>query len=164
MFNTENYTIIESDEKDVNEIATVYNSNKDFLMNHIDMEKVTVWWCLHEYLDLRESGFFRYKITETLSGLLMGFMDFLVAEETYLSLIMISGEIKRRGVGKEVMRGFEKVVKTQNSNRIRIDVVDSYDETSLGFWLKNGFNIDKKVTLRWGNKEIPALKMFKEIQ
>jgi len=71
---------------------------------------------------------------------------------------MVSG-----GIGKELYFGFEEFTRSHNSKRIRIDVVTDYDETSLGFWLKNGYIIEEEIILSWGEKMLSAQKLIKRL-
>jgi len=124
-------------------------------------------WCLREYREMLGGGFLRCMILGAEGGSeggpAIGFMDFKVSEETYLSLLMLLGGRQRRGIGREVYRGFEEYIRGLNSKRIRIDVVTGYDGSSLGFWLSNGFVAEKEVMLSWGENKFPAQKMIKEL-
>lgn len=161
LFCTQHYRLAEVQEKDLAEILRIYNSNKTFLENHIGVEKVDEKWCLQEYHDMKDSGFLRCGIVDIKSGIIVGFADFSLLEEAYLSLIMIHGSFKRSGIGKEVLKGFERYAENQGCKRIRIDVVTGYDDSSLKFWLRNGFAAKEEITLSWDKKKFPALKMIK---
>ena len=161
MFCTRRYRAIKADEKDLAEIQTIYNSNKAFLLNHTDVGAANMDWCLREYRDMLESGFSRYKIVEAENEPSIGFIDFKISEETYLSLLILHGQMQKRGSGKEVYLGFEEYIRSQNGKSIRIDVVTDYNESSLGFWMNNGFILENDILLSWGESRFPAQRMIK---
>jgi len=147
--------------KDSNEVVEVYNSNKHFLVSHMDKEKVTNEWILQELESMIEVGFYSCKIVEISSGKIIGVMDFKVGEETYLSLLMIHNDFKNKGFGKLIFQAFEGYVKSLKSKCIRIDVVTNYDNSVLDFWTKNGFIKYKDMELNWTGKILPAVTMKK---
>jgi len=163
MFFTKNYQSVIADETDLNEIRTTFNSNRAFLLNHTGTGAVSREWCLMEYRDMLERGFLRCKILEAEKSPAIGFLDFKISEETYLSLLILHGSQQRRGIGEEILFGFEEYIRSHDSERIRIDVVTGYDETSLGFWLKNGFIAEEEIVLTWGENRLSAQKLIKRL-
>jgi hypothetical protein len=149
--------------KDLNEVVEVYNSNKHFLVNHIDKEKITDEWILQELESMKEVGFYSCKIVEISSGKIFGVIDFKVGKETYLSLLMIHNYFKNKGFGELIFHAFEGYAKSLKSESIRIDVVTNYDNSVLGFWIKNGFTKFKDVELNWTGKILPAVTMKKRL-
>lgn len=149
--------------KDLNEIVEVYNSNKDFLIKHMDKEKITNEFIFQELESMKEVGFYSCKIVEISSEKIMGVIDFKVGEETYLSLFMIHNDFKSKGFGNLIFQAFEEYVKSLKSKCIRIDVVTNYENSALDFWIKNGFIKFKDVELNWIGKILPAVIMKKTL-
>lgn len=146
---------------DVKEVLEVYNSNENFLMHHMDMNKVTSKWLLEELENMRDIGFCSCKIVENCTGKIIGIIDFMIADETYLSLLMINSAFQGKGFGKLIFQGFEEYVKSLKSKCIKIDVVTNYDNSVLDFWINNGFIKIKDVELNWTGKVLTAVTMKK---
>lgn len=149
--------------RDFNEVAEVYNSNKLFLVSHMDKEKVENEWILQELESMKEMGYYPCKIVEISSEKIIGVMDFKVGEEAYLSLLMIHNDFKSKGFGNLIFQAFEGYAKSLKSKCIRIDVVTNYDSSVLDFWIKNGFITFKDVELNWTGKILPAVTMKKSL-
>ena len=168
MFQAGVFQIVKANDIDLAEIQGIYNSNKVFLLNHTGAsagaaDEVDNAWCLKDYCDMLNNGFTRCKIVEAEGNPAIGFLDFKIAEEAYLSLLILRKSRQGRGIGKEVYLGFEEYVRDLNCKRVRVDVVNNYEGSSLGFWLKNGFVLEKNVLLSWGEYRFPAKKMMKEL-
>ena len=146
---------------DVKEVLEVYNSNENFLMHHMDMNKVTSKWIIEELESMRDIGFCSCKIVENCTGKTIGIIDFMIADETYLSLLMINSAFQGKGFGKLIFQGFEEYVKSLKSKCIKIDVVTNYDDSVLDFWINNGFIKFKDVELNWTGKVLTAVTMKK---
>jgi ribosomal protein S18 acetylase RimI-like enzyme len=160
-FETKEFYVDLLKEKDVNEIVEVYNSNKHFLMSHMDKEKVESQWVIEELCSMKEAGFDSCKVVEKSTGKIIGAMDFKIGEETYLSLLIIHNDFRRNGFGKLVCQAFEEYVRLCDSRYIRIDVVNNYDSSVIDFWIKNGFVKFDDVVLNWTGKRLPAVTMKK---
>jgi GNAT superfamily N-acetyltransferase len=145
--------------KNLKEVLEVYNSNGNFLIDHMDRHTVTTEWIIQEIECMRDIGFHSCKIVETTRGKTVGIMDFKVDKETYLSLLMIHKDFQGKGFGKLIYQGFEQYVKSLKSKCIRIDVVTNYDNSALNFWINNGFIKFKDVELNWTGKILPAVTM-----
>jgi len=168
MFQAGVFQIVKANDIDLAEIQGIYNSNKVFLLNHTGAsagaaDEVDNAWCLKDYCDMLNNGFTRCKIVEAEGNPAIGFLDFKIAEEAYLSLLILRESRQGHGTGKEVYRAFEEYVRCKGSMRIRIDVVTGYEGSSLGFWLINGFIIEKEILLSWGEYRFHAKKMMKEL-
>ncbi|OGO77318.1 MAG: GNAT family N-acetyltransferase [Clostridiales bacterium GWB2_37_7] len=147
--------------KDIDDIVEVYNSNRCFLENHLDAEKVTGDW-IHEELEaMKKVDFYSCKVVEKSSGKLIGVIDFKIGEETYLSLLMIHNDYKNKGFGGFIYKALEDYAKSLKSKSMRIDVVTNYDDGVLDFWIGNGFVKIKEVELNWTGKILPAVIMKK---
>ena len=147
--------------KDLKDIVEVYNSNKYFLINHMDTDNVKYEWVLEELESMKRNNFYSCKVVEKSSGKIIGVVDFKIGEETYVSLIMIHNDYKNKGFGKLIYEALEEYVKSFNSKCMRVDVVINYDDTVLNFWVRNGFIIIKDIELNWTGKILPAVIMRK---
>lgn len=163
LFRTKDVYVDVIENKDLNEAAEIYNSNRNFLLSHIHKKEVDGQWVLHELEAMKEVGFYSCKVVDISSEKIIGVMDFKIDKETYLSLLIIHSEFKGKGLGKSILQAFEKYVKSLNGNYIRIDVVTNYDSSVLDFWIKNGFVKFKDVELNWAEKSLPAVIMKKNL-
>jgi len=111
MFLTGNFQIVKTDEQDFDEILSIYNSNKVFLLNHTGTSVVDREWCAWDFNDTLNGGFSRYRIAEAGNGPAIGFLDAKVSEETYLSLLILHENWQGRGIGKEIYKGFEEYIR-----------------------------------------------------
>ncbi|CAH2213065.1 GNAT family N-acetyltransferase [Tepidibacter aestuarii] len=149
--------------KDLNEIVDVYNSNKNFLISHMDKEEVTTDWINEELNSMKQMGFLCCKIVDINSGKIVGIVDFKVDEQTYLSLLMIHNAYKNKGLGRLTYNALEKYIVSLKSSCIRIDVVTGYDDSVIEFWHKNGFAEVEQIELNWTGKVLPAVVMKKKL-
>ena len=161
LFESKDFYIDIVEYKDLDEIVNVYNSNKQFLINHIGRETVTNEWIVHELDAMKQAGFYPCKIVEIKSEKIIGIIDFKIDEETYLSLLMLQNYFKGKGYGKLIFNVFEEYAKLQKSRCIRIDVVTDYDNSVLDFWINNGFVNSEDIELNWAGKVLPAVVMKK---
>lgn len=157
-----NYIIDQVDQNDINRILDIYNSNKTFLCNHIGISSVSKEFILNEIEEMKKAGFISSIIKDN-KGKIVGLCDFKISDEVYLSLLMIDYRLKGNGLGKTIYNQFEKMFKSKNTKRIRIDVVYDYEENALGFWKKQGFISNKKIELEWNGYKSNAIKMYKII-
>lgn len=163
IFQLKDFYVSLVENKDLNKIIDVYNSNKNFLINHMHKEKVTSKWMLQELEPMKEFGFYCCKIVEISSEKIIGIMDFKIGEETYVSLLMIHNDYKSKGFGKLIFQAFEEYAKSLKSKYVRIDIVNNYDDSVLNFWIKNGFIKFKDVELNWAGKILPVITMNKSL-
>lgn len=161
IFESKNIYIARVEIKDLNDIVEVYNSNKYFLVNHMDTDKVTYEWVLEELETMTKIEFCSCKIVDKISGKIIGIIDFKIGEETYLSLLMLHNDYKNKGFGKLIYQAFEEYIKSLKSKNVRIDVVSNYSDSVLEFWIKNGFKKFKDIELNWTGKLLPAVIMKK---
>ncbi len=150
-------------EIDLKDIVEIYNSNEDFLIAHMDKNKVDIKWLKSEILEMKKVGFDSYKIVDKETSIIIGFLDFSMNEECYLSLLMLHNHYKVKGYGTEVYKGLETYFKKNGAHFIRIDVVLGYSYDVLDFWLYRGFEIKESIKLNWAGKELPALKLIKHV-
>jgi GNAT superfamily N-acetyltransferase len=163
MLTTPTHKITPISAADLPAITAIYNSNREFLRAHLGAERLSEDWVWNEYEVTRELGFCCCKIVCSASGLTIGFLEFKLSEETYLSLLMLHKDYQNSGVGKEVLQAFEAYAKRQNSKRVRIDAVSRYSEAVTRFWRNNGYLPEKDITLYWNEKELKAVKMVKTL-
>ena len=163
LFETDSTYVNVAGPDDIDNIVEIYNANPVFLMAHIDREKVGTQWIEDEINKMKEIGFMCCKVVLKNSKTSIGILDFSVKEECYLSLLMLHPDYKHLGLGSEVYEGLEQFAKAHKSERIRIDVVTSYDRGVLDFWVSKGFDIIEMVELNWSGKNLPAVIMKKNI-
>ncbi|HYE09999.1 MAG TPA: GNAT family N-acetyltransferase [Patescibacteria group bacterium] len=163
VFKSNEYVISFVDSKDLNEIIEVYNSNKQFLISHMNKEKVEKEWMLEEIESMKRIGFHCCKTVNSITGKIVGLLDFKIDKETYLSLLMIHKDQKNKGIGNSIYQAFERYVQSQDCKSIRIDVVTEYDNSVLDFWNRQGFIEHENIKLNWTGKVLPAITMKKFI-
>ncbi len=147
--------------KDLNDIIEVYNSNKLFLINHIGTNKVSYEWIIEELESMKKMNFYSCKIVEKSLGKIIGIIDFKIDEETYLSLLMLHNDYKNKGYGKLIYQTLEEYARSLKSKSMRIDVVTNYDNFVLKFWTSIGFNKFKDIEMKWAGELLPAVIMKK---
>jgi GNAT superfamily N-acetyltransferase len=148
---------------DIQDIVSLYNSNKEFIQHHMGTDHVTPDWVLNEWESMKESGFLSYKAVEKEFGNLIGILDCKVGEETYLSLLIIHGDAQNQGIGKQIYDAFEEYAKLAHSKSIRLDVVTKYSDNVERFWSKRGFVKVRDIELNWSGVTLPAVVMKKII-
>ncbi|MCC5911286.1 MAG: GNAT family N-acetyltransferase [Clostridiaceae bacterium] len=164
MIVTENLRLCDIKNEDLQEIKEVYNSNPKFLFAHMDKDKIDIEWCIKEQEEMKEMNFKTLIIKAKVSGRIIGFIDYCLKEESYLSLLMLHSQYKNKGYGKEIYKAFEDYLKERKVRNIRIDVVYDYDETVLEFWEKRGFSRKEKIQLQWTDKTLDAIVMKKSLE
>lgn len=157
-----NYIIDKVDQNDINRIVDIYNSNKTFLYSHLGISSVSKEFILNEIEEMRNIGF-NSSIIKDNKGEIVGLCDFKISDKVYLSLLMIDAKLKGNGLGKIIYNQFEKMFKSKNAKRVRIDVVYNYGKNVLGFWEKQGFISNEKIELEWNGYKSNAIKMYKII-
>jgi len=162
LFETDNTYVSVADPEDIDGIVGIYNSNPGFLMAHIGREKIDAQWAEDDINTMKEIGFMSCKVVLKTSKTSIGLLDFSMKEESYLSLLMLHSVYKHIGLGSEVYEGLEQFAMAHESERIRIDVVTSYDRGVLDFWVSKGFNMIEKVELNWSGMRLPAVVMKKK--
>ncbi len=159
----DNYIVDTLGQNDINKILDIYNSNKIFLENHLGVTTVSKDFIVKEIEEMKKSGF-KSLVIKNNYGTIVGICDLKVADEAYLSLLMLDAKIKGNGLGSSIYNQLEKILKANNVKRIRIDVVDQYEENPLIFWEKQGFKPSEKIQLEWNGYKSKAVKMYKTIQ
>ncbi len=150
-------------QEDLDAVLAVYQSNKAFLMHHMGREFVTRAWLESELAAMAAAGFYSCKIAEHGALDITGIADFKIAEETYLSLLMLHGDRQGLGLGKQIYQAIEDYAKQHRSTSIRIDVVTGYEKDVFRFWRSRGFSDVQEVTLNWAGKSLRAMAMKKAL-
>ena len=163
MLKSDNLLITEISEEDSSEILEIYNSNKHFLVTHLDKKKVDLDWVIEELDKMRKMNYLTFKIIELSSGKVIGFIDFKLHEESYLSLLMIHNSYKSKGYGKEAYALLEEHFRNEKVRNVRIDVVYDYDNSVMQFWVDRGFNKVKNIQLQWDDQYLGAAMMKKAL-
>lgn len=158
----DNYRIKEIEKNDIDKIVDIYNSNKTFLENHLGISTVSKDFIINEIEEMKKIGFTSLAIKNNEDNI-VGICDFKIGDEVYLSLLMIDDKLKGKGLGTIIYNHLEKIFKSKNSKKIRIDVVYDYKENVLSFWKKQGFIPNEKVQLEWNGYKSKAIKMYKII-
>lgn len=148
--------------EDIDKILDIYNSNRSFLENHLGVSAVTKEFILNEMKEMKKSGFQSFVIKDN-ADRIIGICDIKISEESYLSLFMINGKMKRSGLGSDIYNQMEEFLKAEGVKRIRIDVVYDYEDNVVGFWEKNGFMHYEKIQLEWNGYKSKAIRMCKSI-
>lgn len=163
LFAQDAFYIEQVTQADLDAVLAVYQSNKAFLSHHLGRDTVTRVWLESELAAMASAGFSSCKIVERDASNLIGIVDFKLAEESYLSLLMLHGEYQGLGLGKQIYHAIEDYAKKHGSTAIRIDVVTGYDPGVCNFWRSRGFIKVQEVTLHWAGKTLPALAMKKQL-
>ena len=139
----------------------IYNSDKPFLIHHLNMDSVDSAFMFNEIDEMREHGFGSKLIMD--EGKPIGVIDYMIQQSgyVYLSLLMLDSSVQGKGIGTMVYNEFEKRVREQGAAVIRIDVVNDYDSNVIPFWEKVGFVGQGEDELTWGNKLSKVLIMKK---
>ena len=162
MNNMANYKIDMITENDIDKILDIYNSNTSFLENHIGIKTVSKKFIVGEIEEMKKIGF-NSLVIRSGTGNVLGICDFKMADEVYLSLLMIDAKQKGNGLGSRIYNQLEQIFKSENANRVRIDVVYDYEDNAVGFWEKQGFIHCEKIQLEWHGYKSNAIKMLKTI-
>ena len=158
-----NYFIRSVYEDDYKSIAAIYNSNRQFLLHHLGVERVDETFAAEEFISMCKVGFHSCVIVDRENSMIQGILDYKPGQEVYLSLIMIAADLQGKGVGCKIYSDFELQMLQAGSTSIRIDVVNDYPDNVVPFWENLGFIEGETVTLDWGNKKSKAVVMRKII-
>lgn len=158
-----NYSFRKAEKKDIVSILKIYNSNTSFLKNHLGSAKVDERFIENELTEMEKMNFLSSVIVSNDTEQVIGVIDYKADDTVYLSLIMLDAELQRQGIGKKLYNQFEKEMKTIGKDKIRIDVVNDYNNNVIPFWEKQGFISQETIVLEWGNKKSPAIVMTKKL-
>ncbi len=161
MIETERFLLSTIEEIDMEDAIEIYNSNTEFLKKHLHRNEITKEWLKEELEEMKRAGFTTYKIMDKTADQTIGFLDIKIAEESYLSLLMIHNDYKHKGYGKEIYLQLEEYIIKYGGKSIRIDVATGYDKKVESFWERNGFKNIGDVELNWNGNRLPAITMKK---
>ena len=138
--------------EDTDTVLKIYNSNHDFLIHHLGSDHVDERFLWNEWDEMAKHNFTSNVIL--VDGTPVRIMDYSQNDSgyVYLSLFMLSNDFQAKGLGRSVYRYFESMVVSKKASRIRIDVVDDYENNVIPFWEKMGFIKTGKDELTWGEK------------
>ena len=159
----ERFYIRELNPSDYKRVAEIYNSNRQFLLNHLGVEVVEEAFISDEALTMERVGFRSCVIVNEEMQRVQGVLDYKPDEEVYLSLLMLEAELQGKGIGKTVYSLFESQMMQEKRDSIRIDVINDYEGNVVPFWERLGFVGNESITLEWGNKRSNAIVMRKKI-
>lgn len=157
------YDIRDISINDYKKVSEIYNSNCQFLLNHLGVECIDEDFVAEEVLTMSKAGFKSCIIIDRENQTLQGVLDYKVGKEVYLSLLMLAADAQGKGIGREIYSFFETEMVRLESSSIRIDVVNDYQDNVVPFWERLGFVGCESVTLNWGNKTSKAVVMRKSI-
>lgn len=149
------------EENDIETAIKIYNSNGDFLTHHLGCNIIDEEFIVGEIKEMSEHGFLSNFVV--MNGVPIAIIDYMQNDNgyVYLSLLMLSSELQNKGLGKNVYQHFEANVRCCGASKIRIDVVDDYDNNVVPFWEKMGFVKTRRDELTWGKKTSSVTVMEK---
>lgn len=159
----EKFYIRELNPNDYKRVAEIYNSNREFLLNHLGVESVDEAFVSDEAVTMKMVGFHSCVIVNKETQTVQGVLDYKPDDEVYLSLMMLAAESQGKGIGNMIYSLFESQMQQEKRDYIRIDVVNDYTDNVIPFWEKLGFVGSETITLEWGNKKSNAVVMKKSI-
>lgn len=159
----EKFYIRELNKNDYKRVAEIYNSNREFLRNHLGVESVDEAFVSDEAVTMKKVGFHSCVIVNEETQTVQGVLDYKPDDEVYLSLMMLAAESQGKGIGNMIYSLFESKMQQEKRDYIRIDVVNDYTDNVIPFWEKLGFVGNETITLEWGNKKSNAVVMKKSI-
>lgn len=74
---------------DIDKVLEIYNSNSDFLEKHLGASRVSKEFIANEMEEMKKIGFRSFVIKNS-EGNTVGICDFKIAEEVYLSLLILN--------------------------------------------------------------------------
>ena len=149
------------DTTNIADAIKIYNSNTEFLIHHLGENHIDESFLKNELLEMLAHGFTSNYIL--VDNEPIGILDYMINAEgyVYLSLMMITKEKQKNGLGTAVYNFFEEMIRNSEAQIIRIDVVDDYENNVLPFWEKMGFEVKRRDELTWGNKKSSVSVMEK---
>lgn len=76
-------------------------------------------------------------------GLIAGYMNDMVKNTAYISLVSVKSGHQGKGIGSLLLNEFENIAKLCNMKKIRLQVRD-YNPRGIDFYRKNGYKITEK--------------------
>ncbi len=158
-----NFRKNDKSENDIIITQNIYNSNEEFLVNHIGYPCVDIDFIKNEIEEMENHGFLSNLIYDNDKAI--GILDYKIQEDktVYLSLLMLDSKLQDRGLGKNIYQTFERQLVEANCKSIRLDVVNDHEPNAIGFWEKMGFVEKRKDSLTWGSKTSNVVVMEKNI-
>lgn len=147
--------------EDIGIITAIYNSNPEFLLDHLGVSRVREKFLREEMLEMQRQGFTTQLFT-TESGQAVGLADYRPDQTAYLSLLMLDASIQGQGWGRRCYALLEQELLAQGCAQVRLDAAQG-PHSPAPFWEKLGFTPGKTIRLTWGGHTFPATVMHKDI-
>ena len=145
LFYVKDCTIKEFEEGDLQSTLRVYEQVEDFLALG-PVPKASMRMVLADLKHSTESGG-RFCLIIDSKGNKIGVLDF-VPETTkgtaFLSLLMISQDCRRKGIGRAVVIGLERFLSQRYQTQMIQSGVQVNNEPGIAFWRACGFEIEMK--------------------
>lgn len=90
-------------EADTDAVLDIYNSNPDFLLHHLDLERVDAAFLRQEQKEMRKRAFLPVSSLGRRTGLPVGVLDYRPGDCAYLSLLMLHRDYRGVGLGPGVL-------------------------------------------------------------
>lgn len=131
-------------------VLKIYDTNKEYFMVSMNA-KPSMESVIEDMNAIPPKSSFEKKnyCLIKLNGIDIGVIDYLInypdEDAIYIGLFMIDGRFHRKGCGREFLKEFIPIIKSQGYKRIRLGVLDR-NINALKFWTNFGFKIVKEVT------------------
>ena len=149
---------------DYKQVTDIYNSNRQFLQEHLGAELIDEEFVSEEVLSMSKMGFHSCVIVDREKQMVQGILDYRFDKEVYLSLFMLTAVLQGKGNGHDIYACFESAMLRRGCDTIRIDVVKDCRGEVFSFWKSLGFLECENVVLQWGEKKREAVIMRKKIR
>lgn len=156
-----NLTLRPAGLEDIGIITAIYNSNPEFLLDHLGVSRVTENFLCDEMLEMQRQGF-TTRLFTTETGQAVGLADYRPDQTAYLSLLMLNASIQGQGWGRRCYELLEQQLLAQGCAQVRLDAAQG-PHSPAPFWEKLGFIPGETICLTWGGHSFPATVMHKDI-
>lgn len=147
--------------RDIAILTAIYNSNPEFLYDHLGVCQVSKEFLYEELLEMQHQGF-TTKLFTTETGQVLGLVEYRPDQTAYLSLLMLDASIRGQGCGRHCYALLEQELLAQGCSQVRLDAAQG-PHSPAPFWEKLGFIPGKTIRLTWGGHSFPATVMHKAI-
>ena len=150
LFRTNNLFCSPSSPDELPPILEVYRQCEDFLSLG-PIPKASLEMVKNDIrLSRKERGIFCCIYDST--SQIIGILDFIPQTEnrdtSFLSLLIISAPLRRKGYGKQLLEGLERYLKATYGTQLIKSAVQTNNSDAIQFWKRTGFNIDNKPVQR----------------
>ena len=140
----EYFTIQKIDRKDIDSVYNVYKKCEDFLSLG-PVPNASKQMILDDFKISEDEGGIYCGIF--IHGIMIGVIVFVLSgfegnsSHAYLSLLMISADYRRQGIGKDVVKAVEKEILKNSTIKSIFAGVQTNNKYAITFWEKNGYKI-----------------------